>query len=432
MAAAPRQARISLWRNRDFVLLWSGQAISVLGTRVSGLALPLLVLATTHSAAQAGLITSARMAPYLVLGLPAGALVDRWNRKTVMIVGDLARCIALGSVPFAWILGHLSLAQLYLVALVQGTAFVFFNVAEIAALPNVVPAEDLPRAAALDSLAGSAGSLVGPGLAGAIISAARTTAAGAVLAYLVDSVTYLVSVASLAFIRVPFQGKRSAGEVASLRSQIAEGLRFLWANRSLRALAAASWTLSFLYAGVPLAMIVLARDHLHASARAIGLVFSLSAVGGIIGAAIAPRIQARLGLRKVIVCSIALQALFTPVVGLAGSTAVMTLGWALVFLLDPVFGTVSSSYRLAITPDTVQGRVQSIYRLGAYGAEPLGAALSGVCLELISPRAEILAVAAAAALCAVAMAQAPLSGLTAGSGGPYTDADHSHRAGGQA
>jgi MFS family permease len=157
--------RSALWRNQDFLLLWSGQAVSVFGTRVSNLALPLLALATTHSAAQAGLITSARMLPYLVLGLPAGALMDRWNRKAAMILCDLARCIALGSVPLAWMFGHLTIAQLYAVALVQGTAFVFFNVAEMACLPNVASREDLPQATAMDSAAGSAASLAGPALA---------------------------------------------------------------------------------------------------------------------------------------------------------------------------------------------------------------------------------------------------------------------------
>src|SRR5579872_6694369 len=110
---APQTKRWALWHNRDFALLWSGQLVSYFGTRVSNLALPLLALAATHSPGQAGLITSARMLPYLVLGLPAGALVDRWNRKTVMIVCDVARCLTLGSVPLAWALGHLSLMQLY-------------------------------------------------------------------------------------------------------------------------------------------------------------------------------------------------------------------------------------------------------------------------------------------------------------------------------
>ncbi len=117
----------SLWRNRDFVLLWSGQAVSTLGTRFSGLALPLLVLAVTYSPAQAGLIGALSFLPYLVFGLPAGALVDRWDRKRTMALCDLARCIAFGSVPLAVALGRLTMPQLYLVALVDGTSFVLIQ-----------------------------------------------------------------------------------------------------------------------------------------------------------------------------------------------------------------------------------------------------------------------------------------------------------------
>lgn len=389
-----------LWRNRDFVLLWSGQAVSVLGTKISSLALPLLVLDTTHSAAQAGLITSARMVPYLILGLPAGALVDRWNRKRAMIVCDIARGVALGSVPLAWSLGHLTIALLYLVALVQGTAFVFFNVAEMACLPNVVSREDLPEATALDSVAGSGASLVGPGLSGIIISLARTTAEGAVLAYLVDAATYFVSVVSLAFIRVPFQAERAAGVRRHLSREVLEGLQFLWGDPRLRALALASWALSFLYAPVSLAMIVLARDQMHASARTIGMIFSLSAIGGLIGASIAARLKTRVRFGWVVIGSIALQALVTPLVGLAVSPGMMIAGWGLAFMCDPIFSMASMSYRLAMTPDELRGRVHGVYRLGGYGAEPLGTALGGFCLGIVSPRVEILAVAAGVALCA--------------------------------
>src|SRR5579885_3013144 len=127
-----------LWRNRDYLLLWSGQAISSVGSSASELALPLLILSITHSPAQAGFAGALRSLAYLLLGLPAGALIDRWDRKRLMIFCDAGRALALGSIPLALALNHLAMAQLYLVSLIEGTLYVFFSLAESAALPRVV------------------------------------------------------------------------------------------------------------------------------------------------------------------------------------------------------------------------------------------------------------------------------------------------------
>src|ERR1700694_5205805 len=121
------EKRVPLWRNRDYMLLWSGQMVSSIGTRVSMLAFPLLVLAITHSPAQAGLIAALRGLPYALFILPAGALIDRWDRKRVMILSDTGRALALGSIPVAIVLGHLTIIQLAIVSLVEGTLVSFFR-----------------------------------------------------------------------------------------------------------------------------------------------------------------------------------------------------------------------------------------------------------------------------------------------------------------
>src|ERR1700732_3541953 len=133
----------SIWRNRDYMLLWNGQIVSSVGTQVSQLAFPLLVLALTHSPAQAGLIAALRGLPYALFILPAGAMVDRWNRKRVMILCDTGRAVALGSIPVALLLGQLTIIQLCIVSLVEGTLFTFFGLAETACLPQVVSKDQL-------------------------------------------------------------------------------------------------------------------------------------------------------------------------------------------------------------------------------------------------------------------------------------------------
>src|SRR5579885_1992667 len=153
---------VPLWRNRDFLLITGGQAVSLMGSQVSQLAFPLLMLALTHSPAQAGFMAAVRGLPFALLCLPAGALVDRWNRKRVMILCDTGRALALGSIPLALLLGLLSLPQLYLVSLVEGTLFVFFQMAEYAALPHVVTKEQLPAATGQNEVLYSTALLLGP------------------------------------------------------------------------------------------------------------------------------------------------------------------------------------------------------------------------------------------------------------------------------
>src|SRR5262245_60065676 len=132
---SPRPA--SLWHNRDFMLLWLGQAVSTVGSQISLLAFPVLFLTLTGSPAQAGLMTAVRALPYVLFGLPAGALIDRWDRRLVMLLCDTGRALALGSIPLALALGVLSTAQLYLVSFIEGSLFLFFNLAETASLPQV-------------------------------------------------------------------------------------------------------------------------------------------------------------------------------------------------------------------------------------------------------------------------------------------------------
>ena len=177
--------------------------ISAVGSRVSMLAFPLLVLALTHSPAQAGLIAAMRGLPYALLILPAGALVDRWNRKRMMILCDIGRAIALGSIPLALVLGRLTIAQIYVVSLVEGTLFTFFGLAETASLPQVVSKEQLPTAAAQGMVIDSVSELIGPSIGGVLYGIGRA------VPFLTDAISYGASVLSLLFIRAEFQEDRN-------------------------------------------------------------------------------------------------------------------------------------------------------------------------------------------------------------------------------
>src|SRR5579883_454780 len=295
----------SLWRNFDFLLLWSGQTVSTLGTNISALALPLLVLALTHSPALAGLLAAARQLPYLLLSLPAGALVDRWNRKRTMIVCDLVRWLALGSVPLAFVFGQLTLVHLYLVAFLEGAAYVLFSLAQISALPHVVTVRQLPRAYALDTTTEYMGTLLGPSLSAFIIGLLPPVQLGAILAYLTDSCSYLISVLSLVLIRTSFQRQGSGENVRPrLYREIAAGLRFLWQQRPLRFMALLTALVNFLQSPFDLVLIVLAQSRLHLSVQLIGFVLSAGGIGGILGGIIAPWLRARLRCGQIMILAL--------------------------------------------------------------------------------------------------------------------------------
>ncbi|MEP7068685.1 MAG: MFS transporter [Usitatibacter sp.] len=151
-----------LWRNRDYMLLWSGQVASTLGSTASTVVIPLLILALTSSPEAAGLAGASRALPYLVFSLPVGALIDRWDRKAVMIRCDIGRAIAVATIPLAIAFDALTLWLIYAVSLVEGSLYVFFNIAEVAALPRVVPQAQLPEAAALNEAGFGVANIVGP------------------------------------------------------------------------------------------------------------------------------------------------------------------------------------------------------------------------------------------------------------------------------
>ena len=363
-----------LWRNADYMLLWSGQVVSTLGSTASTIIYPLLILALTGSPRDAGIAGALRALPYLVLSLPVGALVDRWDRKRVMILCDVGRAIAVASIPAAMAFDALTLAQVYAVSLVEGSLYVFFNIAEVAALPRVVPAIRLPEAAAQNEAGFGAANIVGPSF-GAFLYQAF----GRGVPFLVDALTYAVSVMSLLRIRTPFRGEPAA-ERRDLRAEVAEGLAWLWRNPLIRFMAFITGGTNLVGAASPLVLIVLAKE-LGAHDAEIGVIFSVAGVGGILGSLAGGQVQKRFRFGTVIVALMWGVAILFPLYALAPSWPLLGAIGAAIFFLSPIYNVVQFSYRLALIPDRLQGRVNSTFRLICFGLMPVGAALSGVLLE---------------------------------------------------
>lgn len=375
------QRPVALRHNRDFLLLWSGQAVSSLGTQVAHLAFPLLMLALTRSPALAGLLGMARGLPFVLLSLPAGALVDRWDRRRVMVVSDVGRALALGSIPLALAFEALTVWQLDVVAAVEGTLFTFFSAAEVACLPRVVPPEQLPDAIGRTQATESVAGMVGPALGGFLYGVA-----GAV-PFLADAVSYAVSAVSLLFIKARFQGERAGGR--RLWIEIREGLEWLWRQPLLRFLAVLSGGVNLCGYGYILILIVLAQG-LGASSAQIGLILGSSGLGSVLGALALGPLRRRCTFGQIQIATAWILALTWPLYLVAQNLVVLGLANALGFLTVPIFFGAQFGYRLTLIPDQLQGRVNSAFRLVMAGGQPVSLALTGALLEGVGAVATVL------------------------------------------
>jgi MFS family permease len=371
-------AAVPLWRNRDFTVLWTSQVASTVGTRVTAVAYPLFVLLLTGSPALAGLVGFAQTLPFLLLYLPGGAWIDRWERRRTMIACELGRAVALGSVAAVALLGGVhavTVAQLAAVAFVEGSLFVLFDLAEGSALPHLVPAEQVPSAVAYNQARVQGADLVGQPLGGALFALSPAAP------FAVDALTYLVSGGAVAAIRSRLQGER-ARVTTRLRTQIAEGLRFVRGSAFLRDAVAIVAGMNLVFNGLFLALVVRARD-LGAEPAQVGLMLGVFGLGGVLGSIAAPWLHRRLPGRLILVGTAWAWAGLLALQPLAPTPLVLGVVAGVVALPGPVFNVVIGAYVYRVTPDELMGRVRSAIRLVAWGTIPVGSLLGGVLSETL-------------------------------------------------
>jgi MFS family permease len=375
---AVERALLPLRRNRDFVLLQIGQALSTIGSEASGIAYTLLVLALTGSPAKAGLAGFARLVPYALFALPAGVAVDRFNRKWLMIWADVVRVVALGFLGISIATGHVTFAQIVVVAFIEGTMFVLFNIAEIGAVRSVVPALQLQSAFATEQARMSSVYLAGPSLGGALFGIARS------LPFLVDAISYAFSTGTLLAMRTPFQEEREVPETAGTWTQIKEGLAWLWRHPFLRTCALLFVGANFLFGALELVLIVAAKRQGYSSAVIGGLVAATGCFS-LLGSLAAPRFLRLLPMRTVLVLSAWLSLGIVAFV-IKPNVFVLVIGMAPLIFFNPTVNAMVIGYRVAIVPDRLQGRVNSVARSLALLGFPLGPVVAGLLLASYSVR----------------------------------------------
>jgi predicted MFS family arabinose efflux permease len=347
--------------------------VSTVGTRASSVAFPLLVLALTGSPSQAGLVAFAQTLPFPLLFLAAGVVVDRVDRKRLLLVADGARAVAFASLVAALALDHVILAHILAVAFVEGAFFVFFRLAESAALPQVVPKEQLPTAVAQNQARDQGAELAGAPLGGLLFGFNR------LLPFLFDAVSYAIGFVSLLFVRSALQEDRPPSKT-SVREEIVEGFRLTWRQPFIRAIVVLIGGSNFAFNALFLVLIVRAKE-LGASAALVGAMFAFLGAGAILGALVAPAVARRVPARFVIISALWLWAVYPLVLITLPNAVALGLVAGVVNITGPIVNVVLSAYRYALVPDRLLGRVGSVILLVAWGTIPLGAISAGFLLE---------------------------------------------------
>jgi MFS family permease len=411
-ASRLRQSRRNtLWTHADFRNLWAAESISQFGSQITLVALPLVAaLVLGASASQMGMLAAAGTLPYLLLSLFAGVWVDRLRRRTIMIVTDFGRALLLLSIPVVWALGSLHITMLYIIAFLVGVQTLFFDVAYISYLPRIVERHQLTEGNAKLQASASTAQVAGPGAAGVLVGVLS-----APLAIVIDAVTYLFSAFFLLRIRIQEPEPERAGRI-QVRREIGEGLRTIFGNPVLRAIAATGAT-SSLFGYMFLAVYILYMiEDLGFSPMQIGLVFSLGGAGAIAGSLASEPLKRLLGVGPTVVWGrvmFGVGGLLVPLaVAVPRFEVPMVLAAEFLQWTALVIATVNEiSLRQALVPDRMLGRANATMRFMNAGVIPVGSLIGGFLGELIGLRGTLVVGVAGMLVAGAWVALSPLRSL---------------------
>lgn len=406
----PEPAR-KLFSYRAFRLLFTAAAVSMLGTQVSLLALPLVAVITLNaSPVQVGLIGTLGTAAFLLIGLPAGAWLDRIRRRRVMVAADLVRTVLIGSVPVAWALHVLALPQLYAVVFLSGIATVFFDVSSQSYLPSIVPRERLVEANSRLSSWDAANSVAGPSLAGYLVQLITAPAAA-----IVDAASYLWSALCLSRIRQPEPKPEPPAADRRLIRDIKEGVVLVFRHPLLRPIAI-NGTATNLFVQIAITTLPLMfRRVLDLSAFTLGLFFALDGIGMLLGALFARRFTAWLGQGRALwIMGIAVTpaCVFFPLINHGPWLWISGASWLVLNIRISVNNVVLISFRQRVTPHRLLSRMNATMRFLMTGVLSVGAAAAGLIGQFASIRAALWVASIGLALVWVPLFFSPLRTMT--------------------
>ena len=391
-------ARGALWNHPDFLRLWGGQAVSLVGDTITGLALPLTAVLVLDAGATAmGVLAAASWLPHLLFSLPAGVWVDRRAaRRSLMVAADLGRAALIGSVPVAYWLDVLTLEYLFATVLAQGALTVLFDVASGTYFLSIVPREHVVEAQSKLSITRSVSYVAGPSAAGGLVQLLT-----APVALVADALSYVASAFVISRIRATEPPLEPTTE--SVRRRLADGFGFVLRHPILRAGVMCTSTVNFFNLGFGAILLLFLVEELGLTPAGIGIAFGVGAVGGIVGALAAPRVASRIGIGPAIAVGAVLFPAPLLAIPLAGGPKpfVYALLFAAEFLAAVgvmIFDINQNSLTLLVTPHRMRPRQIAVSRVFNYGVRPLGALAGGLLGAAIGLRPALLVTGAGALL----------------------------------
>lgn len=368
----------SVLRNRNFQYLWAGQTVSAIGDQMTGLALPVLAITMLQASEwQVGMMNAAGMSMFLLIGLPAGAWVDRWIKRRVMIAADFVRMLVLLSVPLAWWAGILDMTYIIIGAAIISAATVFFDVAYQSVLPIMLPKDQLPKANSALETTKQTSMLVGPAFIGFLLTIIK-----APVLMIADAFSYFVSLIAITRIKMDEStiAKKNRGK---LRVEIAEGVKFVTKHPIIGRITASTATFNLFSAGVHTMVPVLVLRNMDVSPALYGLVFTAAAGAGLLGALSAAKIGQKLGQGNTVILALVVSGLatfgfaFAALIGDASALPLVIIAESVMAFGGLVYNITQVSARQALCPEHLLGRMNASIRFFVWGVMPISALLAG-------------------------------------------------------
>ncbi|HXS64324.1 MAG TPA: MFS transporter [Streptosporangiaceae bacterium] len=373
-----------LRKNRDFMLLWTGAGYAALGRQIGFIAFPLLMIYQLGSAEDAGLVSFAALVPMLVIELPAGVLVDRWDRRRMMIICDIAGLAAMGSVGLALFLGHVWLLHVMAAAFIEASAGIVYQLCEESAVRNVVHSTHVSQAISQNEARSRAANLLGQPAGSALFALTRWLPFG------VASLGHVAALINLMLIKVNFQTERTRAP-RKVRVEIAEGFAWLWGQKFVRSAIAVVAGSNLLFQIMTLSLYVIIRNH-GGSPATIGAISVVMGVGGVLGALSGSKWLKWLSISTLVIGALGLWTILTTAMAFTASPWLLGALFGGTTFVGAALNVSAGTIMNRVTPDEIRGRAMSVAFLFAFGANSVGALIGGFALKQFSTSHVVLGV----------------------------------------